>query len=334
MNGGTAAPFDVFKDEFDEGKWVAEKIEELVKSGKYKPKDFMVLYRVNSQSRALELALSEKNIAYHIEGGVSFYDRKEIKDILSYLKLAIDTSNDMAWDRIFNVPNRYLGKVFNDEVTAYAKKHNCSKYHAMLNFPRRNEFRYKTGINLFQYAIEELQRTDGQFTVSSMITRLRQILRYDDYIQNELDTNFNTMKLDNLTSLTDQASRYEYIEDFLQSIRSAIANGEDMQKNKKKDNCNKVQMKSMHCSKGEESPVVFVVGFSEGLIPHSKSPNIEAERLLGYVALSRAEEEMYVSSILSYNSRELEVSDFLYSCFDIDMVMEKVQMCTNTINLG
>jgi len=119
------------------------------------------------------------------------------------------------------------------------------------------------------------------------------------------------------------------IREFLSSINTAIRNGDDIQKKKKETNKTKVQLKSMHCSKGEQAPVVFVVGFSQGLLPHFKSVDIESERLLGYVALSRAEEEMYVSSILSYNDRQFEVSEFLYSCFDDEVIDEKINKCVS-----
>jgi DNA helicase II / ATP-dependent DNA helicase PcrA len=326
---GKDVEYNVFFNAIDEAKWIADKIQELVqKDKKYSYGDMMILYRTNSQSRAFEELFAKNEIPYHLEGGISFYDRKEIKDMIAYLQLIEDENNDEAWDRVVNVPNRYFGNVFKQEVAEYARKNKCSMYEAMTNFPRRKEWRYKKGIEEFELVIKKCKSVSGRYKVSTILETIRNILKYDDYISKEYDGAIDNTKVDNLNSFTSQASDYKDISIFLKSITIAKSKDEDTTTKQHKSKKPKVQMKSMHCSKGDQAPVVFVVGFSEGIIPHRMNGgNIEAERLLGYVALSRAEEEMYVSSILNHNQKEIEVSSFLYDCFDEYEIEEKVEKC-------
>jgi len=291
----------------------------------------MILYRTNSQSQAFEEIFTKNEIPYHLEGGLSFYNRKEIKDIISYLRLISDDKDDEAWDRIANVPNRYFGNVFKEEVARHSILKGCSMYEAMLQFPRRKEWRYKNSIDTFESVINKCKSVDGRYRVSTIIDMLRKGLEYDEYISKEYDGSLDNTRVENLDSFMAQAKEYKSVEAFLKSIQSAINNDEDTNNKRHKSKKPKVQMKSMHCSKGDQAPVVFVVGFSEGLIPHSRTLNIEAERLLGYVALSRAEEEMYVSSILNNNNKQLEVSSFLYECFDEDMIEAKIDKCNKQV---
>jgi DNA helicase-2/ATP-dependent DNA helicase PcrA len=325
---GKDVEYNVFIDNYEEAKWISDKIQELVLNDKrYTYGDMMILYRTNSQSQAFEEVFTKNEIPYHLEGGLSFYNRKEIKDIICYLRLINDEKDDEAWDRIANVPNRYFGNVFKEEVARYSALRECSLYEGMLAFPRRKEWRYKNSIDTFESVIRKCKAVDGRYKVSTIIEMLRKGLEYDEFISKEFDGSLDNSRIENLESFTAQAKDYKSIGDFLKSIKSAMDNEEDTTNKRHKSTKPKVQMKSMHCSKGDQAPVVFVVGFSEGLIPHKRTLDIEAERLLGYVALSRAEEEMYVSTILNNNAKELDVSSFLYDCFDEEMIDDKVEEC-------
>lgn len=328
---GEDVVYKAFLGAEEEAKWVANKIKDLVdKQKRYTYGDMMILYRMNSQSQAFEEAFSRHEIPYHLEGGLSFYNRKEIKDIICYLRLINNIEDDEAWDRVINVPNRYFGSVFKKEVNEFATKNDICLYEATLKFPKRIEWRYRQSITEFEGLIRKCRNVDGRYKVSTVIDIIRKTLQYDEYISKEYDGSIDNTRIDNLNSFMVQAEKYKKISDFLKSIEMAILNNEDEQKGKKyKSTKPKVQMKSMHCSKGDQAPVVFVVGFSEGIIPHLKNKNVEAERLLGYVALSRAEEEMYVSSILNYNNKELQVSNFLYDCFDADIIENELDCCFN-----
>lgn len=325
---GKDVEYNVFVNNKEEAEWITNKIKELVeKEKKYTYGDMMILYRTNAQSQSFEELFSKNEIPYHLEGGLSFYNRKEIKDIICYLQLIEDTNNNEAWDRIANVPNRFFGNVFKEEVSIYAARSDCSLYESMLRFPRRREWRYKTHIDTFESIITKCRNSVGRYKVSTIIDILRKSLKYDEYISREYDGSLDNSRIENLNSFMAQASDYKDLSKFLQDIKLSMQNDEDKNNNEHQSKKPKVQLKSMHCSKGDQSPVVFVVGFSEGLIPHHMNDNIEAERLLGYVALSRAEEEMYVSSVLIHNKKEMEVSSFLYDCFDENLIEGKVDEC-------
>jgi len=325
---GEEVVFNVFINGMEEAKWIGNKIKQIVEEEKrYKYSDILLLYRTNSQSRSFEEVFMKNEIPYHLSDGMSFYHRKEIKDIMSYLRLINNSSDNESWDRIANIPNRFFGSVLKEEVSTYAGKKNISFYDAMLSFPRRNEWRYQSHIDRFEYVINKCRVGLGRYKISTIIETLRKELDYDKYISKEYGETLDNNRIDNLNSFQTQAEDYKDLTQFIKNIDILTLGDDDKNSQQFKSKKDQVELKSCHSSKGLEAEVVFVVGFSEGLIPHHMNENIEAERLLGYVALSRAKEQMFVSSILNHNKKELEVSSFLYNCFDEAMIEAKIEEC-------
>lgn len=324
---GEDVEYNVFNNALEEANWVGNKIKELVDNKECTYNDVYIIYRVNSQSMSFEKVLSNMDIPYHLSDGLSFYNRKEIRDIICYLKLVHNSNDCESFTRIYNTPNRYFGKVFFDECSVFAQKKGISLYESMLRFPRRNEWRYSTHIDKFERVIRKCNSHMGKYKVGTLIDIIRKELDYDHFISKEYEGSLDNNRIDNLNSFQQQANDYKDLGEFLKVIEKLSLSDEDKSNQKFESKKDRVELKTAHSVKGEEANVVFVVGFSEGLMPHYLNKDEEAERLLGYVALSRAIEKMYVSSILFYNNKELEVSSFLYDCFDEDMIEEKIEEC-------
>jgi len=327
-NAGTNVDLHVFQDGKEEAEWVAKEIDKLVNiDKKYTYGDILILYRTNVQSRPFEEVFINKSIPYHLADGLSFYNRREIKDIVSYLELIHDSNNNEAWDRIANVPNRFFGSVFKDEVAVYAERHKMSLYDAMLSFPRKSEWRYKASIEGFEKVIRRCRSHMGTYKVSTLISIIRDDLGYDDYISKEYGDAVDNHRTDNLNSFQAQANDYKDLGEFLKVIKALSCGDEDKTKNRFATKKDKVEMMTAHKSKGLESKVVFAVGFSKCLFPHYMNTDPESERLLGYVMLSRAEEQMYISSVLTHNDKMTTVSEFLDNCFPADYIKKKIKAC-------
>jgi DNA helicase-2/ATP-dependent DNA helicase PcrA len=295
-----------YKDEIDEARGVTEEVKSLMEDG-VRAKQMAVLYRTNAQSRAFEDELIVSGIPYVIHGGVSFYDRKEIKDILSYLKLASDPHDNRAFTRVINTPSRYLGKVFLEKVRSY----NGSHYEAIqgnINL-KPHEVR---GIEDFMNLIEELRAMRETATPEEMIDYLMDNCYKQYLIDDGEDEDEGSSRLDNIATLKYAVGRYEKLDDFLAYI--------ELMTSKAKHSIDGVQLMTIHKSKGLEFPVAFVVGMSNGLLPHYKALEayengkelaIEEERRLAYVAITRAETLCFTSSPTTFNGRPGGISPFM-----------------------
>lgn len=296
-----APVFNVYKNEQEEAINICEEIKQLINDYDYK--DIAILTRTNFQMQVIERSLYNSNIPYAIVDGNKFYELKEIKDMIAYLRLINDTSNNEAFLQIYNSPNRYFGSVFLNDVQEYAKKHKLSLFISMQEYPRSNEWRYKKGINKFSKIIYSLK--DKKYSVGKTIKIIREKLDYDKYISKDnYENNDRNEKVENLDAFMNSANNYEDISEFLNEIDNILGFNDE-------DNKNKVSLMTIHKAKGLEFPVVFVVGVSNGLLPHKKSDNINEERRLLYVATTRAEKELFISSVEYYYDKYLGVSDFL-----------------------
>lgn len=301
--------FSYFVSEKDEAENIAVKIIEIKKSGA-NYSDFAILTRTNYQTQAIEQGLYNRGIPYEVIGGTMFYEHKEIKDMLSYLRLVKDINNDKAFKQIYNSPNRYLGAVFLNEINTYAEKYNKSLFNSMLLFPRSNEWRYKKGISELYNIIIKIKKRK-KYKVGDLIEVIRKDLDYDKYISKEdNDSNIRNEKIDNLDSLVELANKYDNINTFLDDVDSLLgfSNNSEVE--------DKVKIMTIHKSKGLEFPIVFLAGVNESLLPHAKSDNENEERRLLYVALTRAEKELFVSSTMFYGNRDMGISKFIYDIFD------------------
>ena len=301
--------FACFEDEVSESDYIAKKILEIKNSGG-KFSDFAILTRTNYQIQAIERGLYKNNIPYEVIGGTLFYEQKEIKDILSYLRLVEDINNDEAFKQIYNSPNRYLGNVFLNEVTTYSQKYNKSLFTSMVSFPRSNEWRYKKGISEICDIVSKIKKKK-KYKVGDLINIIRKNLDYDKYILKEdTDSNLRSEKIDNLDILVVLANKYSSIDSFLEEVDKLLGFS------KGSDSDDKVKVMTCHRSKGLEFKIVFLAGVNDGLLPHAKSDNEAEERRLFYVGMTRAEQLLYIISTMYYGNKEMGISKFIFDIFD------------------
>jgi DNA helicase II / ATP-dependent DNA helicase PcrA len=291
----------------DEGKMVADTIQEQKLRNHYFNKDFAILYRTNAQSRSFEEALRRMGIAYRIYGGISFYQRKEVKDFIAYLRLVVNPSDEEALKRIINFPARGIGKTTMDKTVLLANENNISVWDVISNAALYG-FRAGTleALNNFVIMIKMFQ---SELTKKNAYD-LAVIVGKSTSIVKEL---FND-------KTTEGLARYENVQELLNSIKEFTEtpmNEEDGEAGDKslgsylqqivlltdadedKDNADVVRLMTIHAAKGLEFPVVFVGGLEETLFPNALSINtreeLEEERRLFYVAITRAKQRLWMS---------------------------------------
>ncbi len=289
-----------------EGRFVASKIEEYRR--KNANERVAVLYRTNAQSRVFEEALRRLRIDYNIVGGFSFYERAEVKDVISYLKLALNPADDIALLRVINTPPRGLGKTSMDDLQFRAKERGTSLWEtiAVLTEPTSGvasalTARAKEALRAFKLIIERLQKTAGQVegtdrNVSDVVIAAIDDTGYSLMLRSE-NSDDAEARLENLEELVNAAVDYDKSEDV--GLRDFIDHAALTADTDKYDRNAGVTLMTVHSAKGLEFPVVFLVGLEDGIFPHSRSLNddkeMEEERRLAYVAITRAEKILYVT---------------------------------------
>ncbi len=284
----------------DEGRFVASDIFEKQQQNQLLPKDFAVLYRTNSQSRAIEDALRKKGIPYMIYGGLSFYQRKEIKDIIAYLRLIINPKDDEALRRVINFPARGIGATTMDKLTLAATKYKVSLFDIVDNInkvdlnlnqgTRRKIENFALKIKSFQALSKE---KDAFEITDHVIKNTKLLLEYKKDVTPEgLSKVENIQEMMNAIQDFIDVQKEEPDADIsLTSYLQDVALYTDLDKNKQDEN--KVTLMTVHMSKGLEFPYLYIVGMEEDLFPSGMSVNtrseLEEERRLFYVALTRAE---------------------------------------------
>ncbi len=307
---GNVVHFTRYESDIDEGNFVADKIEELIQEKNCLFKDFAVLYRTNAQSLVFEKALRAKHIRAKTIGALSFFQRKEVKDIIAYLKTIDNARDDIALTRIINVPKRGIGLTTVDRLKEYAAIHEISLYAALErveSIPSVDRARVK--LQSFLALIESLRYEQHQNNVplKQLIKKLLSETGYVDELRaDEPDT--AEERIQNIDALISYAERYEQTEDmpsltgFLEycGLNSEEAASEE---ESEEDADNYVSLMTLHNAKGLEFPYVFLCGMEEGLFPSFMSINadnpeaeIEEERRLCYVGITRAMNELYLSA--------------------------------------
>ncbi|HLR01032.1 MAG TPA: UvrD-helicase domain-containing protein [Sphingobacterium sp.] len=285
----------------EEGKIVADAILERKANLKLKYKDFAILYRTNAQSRAMEEALRKLNVPYKIFGGTSFYQRKEIKDLIAYFRLVYNPNDEEALKRVINYPRRGIGDTTLDKIIVAADRHSIRLWDVVSHAPKYLDGRSATAVGQFGMMIQSFQAIGNQesaYDVAMHIARQSGILRelYDDKSVEGLSRYENIQEL--LNGIKEFSEREDIEEKgldvFMQDV--ALLTNEDTDKNPDADT---VSMMTIHSAKGLEFPVVHVVGLEENLFPSQMSLNsradLEEERRLFYVAVTRAERELTLS---------------------------------------
>ena len=286
----------------EEGRIIAQSIFEAKMNQQLANSDFAILYRTNSQSRSLEEALRKLNIPYRIFGGMSFYQRKEIKDALAYLRLTINHNDEEALRRIINYPARGIGKTSLERTVLIAKAHNTNLWGVVSNAQQYPELKgVISKYNAFTTMIKSfnvMQETHNAYDLAMHIMRSTSLLK----LLNEDKTIEGISKYENLSELLNGIK--EFVEDdeselekdlgtYLQDI--ALFTDAD----KTDDDTNKVALMTIHQAKGLEFPYVYVSGMEENLFPSQMAlgsrQELEEERRLFYVAITRAEKELFLS---------------------------------------
>lgn len=317
--GARVEPFVLhFDDEDAEAQAIAEEIKTLVAGGDYRYGDLAALYRVNAQSRALEDALIKAQIPYVIHGAIGFYGRKEVKDVLAYLRILEDPNDVDAIKRVINVPTRYLGKAFVQAAEEYSRRQGIPLLEAVRSCPEAGQWRYRQARE-FLWCIDQLRRLVGQgIGLYELVMQARKLTGYDAWLAEEdgADEGADNPRHENLDALAAAAAKFGRLQDFLFYADQAASKPVDPEAG-----ADKVQLMTLHRSKGLEFPVVFLAGLSQGLLPHRRScvyvdgelvpESVEEERRLCYVGMTRARERLYLSSISEYMAKPTEPSMFL-----------------------
>ncbi|MDI6781516.1 MAG: UvrD-helicase domain-containing protein [bacterium] len=300
---GPRVEFKLLRNEHQEAEFVVNTIFDSVSKENKKLSDFVVLYRVNAQSRVLEDTFRMANIPYTIVGGMSFYSRKEIKDILSYLKIIINPSDSVALKRIVNVPSRKIGAALIEKIEKYAKDHNLHLFETMQiaeEIDTLSDTQIKA-VERFVKLIEKFMSIKNTTPVSKLLNMLIADSGYLESLKEEKTTESDE-RIDNIKELINVAIEFEdkeqgiHLEDFLGSI--SLAANIDVWDND--SSC--VTLMTLHNAKGLEFPYVFLTGLEEGLFPHMNSlsnDGIEEERRLCYVGMTRAQERLFLTAASS-----------------------------------
>lgn len=301
---GEKIPVIETMNERHEAGFVISKIEDLMSKG-FSAKDVAVLYRTHAQSRAIEEALIISGFPYQIIGGLKFYERKEIKDIVAYLKLIVNPADSIALERIYNVPPRGLGKAVMDKIlkkeNQNTSERNIIKYLELVLKEKSLPPRQLSAITDFYKTLTDINEKAEKKNLGGTIKYIIKKINYEDYLKEfslAKTSDFENFedRMENLKELLTVASKYEELNGkegigkFLEEM--ALLQHTD----KLRDNPNRITLMTIHASKGLEFPAVFIVGMEEGLFPHSRTVinphELEEERRLCYVAITRAKEHL------------------------------------------
>lgn len=342
---GEPVVYNRLSDEKDEAEYVARCIKSMIRDGRI-PGDFAILYRTNAQSRVIEDALRETTIPYVIIGGVRFYERREVKDILAYIKVSLRPEDNVSLRRIINVPLRGIGAATLKGLEGFSNNYGISLYEGAVKMstanPPSSPFSKGAGLPLlrsiatgrgglskFVTLIEKLKVLVRELSPLEFVKRIFEVTGYIEAIKRDEDAE---NRIENVMELLSAVQRYEErmpemgIEGFMDevSLLSDVDVNSDLRPSQAQGDRgsgakNMVSLMTLHSAKGLEFPVVFITGLEERMIPHIRAleswEEIEEERRLCYVGITRAKEMLYLTSAYRRNlfgkSQECKESRFL-----------------------
>ena len=287
------------KNEYEEVDYIVDKIDSMCRTGKYTYKDFALLYRTNAQSRVIEDVFMRAGTPYKLIGGTKFYSRKEIKDMVAYLKLINNVKDNVSLTRIINEPKRGIGDTSVDRLKEKAEQMGISVFEYASEPGNIAELRCSNAITQFVNFISDLNVMKDEVLPSEMMKKVLGLTGYEAELLKEKTTE-NESRLENLYEFIGVAKEFEQEEvenslsDFLDSI-ALVADVDNLE-----EGTEAVTLMTMHNAKGLEYPVVFIVGMEEGLFPSKRSMDedkgVEEERRLCYVAITRAKKELILTN--------------------------------------
>lgn len=289
------------EDDKAEGHTIAQKIQEHISKEKMNLKDFAILYRTNAQSRSIEDALRRSGIPYVIVGGVEFYKRKEIKDVLAYLRLVVNPRDDESLLRVINFPGRGIGETTIDKLIEHATKHSMSLFDVVLQCSAVTAISERTKKAILQFGSVVLKYADMKSQMSateiarSLVDEIGILKLYKEEQTPESLGRWENVQelLSAISEFVDQNKDKATLESFLEEVALVAAIDQLV------DERNSVTMMTLHAAKGLEFPVVFITGMEEGLFPlYQITPDaseLEEERRLCYVGITRAMRKLYIT---------------------------------------
>lgn len=311
-------------DDDDESQYCVSKIRQSVEKG-YKYSDIAILYRTNAQSRKIEEILVENNIPYTLVGGTRFYERMEIKDLISYITTLLPTKNDIPLLRIVNTPKRGIGNAKIEILNSLAEKYSCSIKEILISYANSKKIKIKywadekniqdintTDIEKLSFfdpilTILETVTSKNHKTIKELLIEIIKATKFESYLKKSYYDTFEE-RYDNMQQLLQLTELYT------NDIQGITQFNEDITLMTDVDNLNSindtVSLLTLHASKGLEFPVVHIIGVNEGILPHFRSidnnNSLEEERRLMYVGMTRAKTELYISYVrYSYNSQKI-----------------------------
>ena len=288
----------VARDDMEEAVFIAEKVHSILREGRYKPCDIAVLYRVNSQSRMLENKLKERGVSYVIYGGLSFYDRKEIKDIVAYLNLVCNDKADLCFSRAIGMPKRGIGGATLDKLSVAAYEQGVSLLQACNTgdglLPKKAAATLRDFADMIGGIREDMKQQTILQTVESVFIKsgMKKEMQSDDTAEGKMRLLNVEEFLRSVADFEKSAGQQVSLEAFLE--RNALVSDVDTVG----DQDDAIMLMTLHSAKGLEFPVVFIVGLQEGLLPHQMSlaeSDVEEERRLCYVGMTRAKKRLYLT---------------------------------------
>ncbi len=254
--------------------------------------NYVVLYRTNAQSRALEETFLRYNVPYHIVGGIKFYERREIKDLIAYVRALTNPQDWVSLERISNVPARALGKTSWLKIEQWCRENSVSYLDAQV--PLRSQ--QQTALKQFQTIMQQLTKSVATATPSQLLEKIVKLTKFAD--QFDTKTTDGEYRLENIAELGSVTKKFDHLTGlegmnaFLEQV-SLMSDQDELD-----EKLNAVNLMTIHAAKGLEFSTVFIVGMEEGLFPHARSlfepRELEEERRLCYVAITRAKERAYI----------------------------------------
>ena len=300
--GGEKIHYKQAGTEREEALFVTDKIEDLVRQARFRYQDVAILYRTNAQSRTIEETFVKAGVPYQMIGGTKFYDRKEIKDLLAYLRLIANPNDDLSFQRVVNEPKRGVGKTSMDKMNAYAADHDISLYEAAaeVDFVGVSAKAAKAIIS-FRKMIQNWADQQEFLSATDMVQEVIDKTGYEEMLLNEKSIEAQS-RLENIEEFKSVTKNFEEnaedktLVSFLTDL-ALIADIDSMNEDPNSDDT--VTLMTLHSAKGLEFPVVFLIGMEENVFPHSRAlmeeEEMEEERRLAYVGITRAEKELYIS---------------------------------------
>ncbi len=303
IQGGDRVGLLVLQNEHHEAEALVKRIQALIQQDDYSLSDFVILYRTNAQSRVLEQRLRDSGLPYLIVGGVRFYERKEVKDILAYLKVLANPRDDLSLKRIVNVPARGIGAKTISRIENFCLTNNLSLLEGVRQIERVEQVssRFKSGLQDFSKLLEGFSQLKERLPVDELTELVAEKTGYLDQLRKEKTVEAenrmeNVKELINATCEFKERSDQPTVEAFLEEV-SLITDIDLWDKSK-----DAVTLMTLHAAKGLEFRVVFIAGLEEGLFPLSRSledpDELEEERRLFYVGMTRAREKLFLSYAL------------------------------------